>query len=80
MFRKDVLEEVGAFRTDLKQILDMEFCYRLLKNHTISVINKELVSFRLHKNQASNTNKGDDNDLILLRKVFVAIFPISPLC
>lgn len=74
MFRKYVLQEVGDFRTDLKQILDMEFCYRLLKNYNISVINKELVSFRLHSSQASKVNEGDSNDLILLRKILFSDF------
>ena len=60
MFKKDLIKEVGWFREDLKQILDYEFCYRVLKKQPIAIINKPLVKFRIHPLQATNVNRGND--------------------
>lgn len=57
IFRKDVINDVGYFREDLIQILDYEFCYRLLRNYKIAIINKKLVKFRLHAKQVTNLNR-----------------------
>lgn len=57
MFRRDILNRVGYFKEDLKQILDYEFCYRVLKTAKIAIINKPLVKFRLHEMQATNINR-----------------------
>ena len=69
MFRKEVINEIGYFREDLKQILDYEFCYRLLKTHRISFIDKKLVKFRLHELQATNINKGTHNDKEIYNRI-----------
>jgi glycosyltransferase involved in cell wall biosynthesis len=61
LFRKNMVEEIGYFREDLKQILDYEFYYRILKKQRIAVLEKELVKFRLHKQQATNVNRGSDD-------------------
>jgi glycosyltransferase involved in cell wall biosynthesis len=60
LFRKEVVKKAGYFREDLKQILDYEFYYRILKKYKIAVLEKELVKFRLHQQQATNLNKGND--------------------
>lgn len=57
LFRRSVLKKSGYFREDLQQILDAEFYYRILKNHKIGIINKELVAFRLHPEQTTNINR-----------------------
>lgn len=57
MFRKSVVDQVGYFREDLKQILDYEYWYRILKKHPIAIINKPLVKFRLHAQQATHVNR-----------------------
>ncbi|MEQ3657271.1 MAG: glycosyltransferase [Dokdonia sp.] len=57
MFRTEILDEVGYFQEDLKQILDYVFYYRVLKKHAIAIINKPLVQFRIHPNQATNVNR-----------------------
>lgn len=62
MFRRDILKKVGYFREDLKQILDYEFYYRILKEHHIAILNKKLVAFRIHDNQATNINKNNQLD------------------
>jgi hypothetical protein len=62
MFRKSVVDEVGFFREDLKQILDYEYWYRILKKHDVAIINKPLVKFRLHANQATHVNRSQSID------------------
>ncbi|MDN3595042.1 glycosyltransferase family 2 protein [Zunongwangia endophytica] len=57
MFRNDILKKVGYFREDLKQILDYEFYYRILKKQQIAILNKKLVAFRIHDDQATNINR-----------------------
>jgi hypothetical protein len=57
MFKKTILEEVGYFQEDLKQILDYAFYYRLLKKYPIAIINEPLVQFRIHEQQATNVNR-----------------------
>lgn len=57
MFRKLVIDEVGYFNEDLKQILDYEYWYRILKKYPVVIINKPLVKFRLHATQATNINR-----------------------
>lgn len=61
LFRKDILKKTGYFREDLKQNLDYEFYYRILKKYKIAVLEKELVKFRLHQQQATNMNRGNDD-------------------
>jgi glycosyltransferase involved in cell wall biosynthesis len=62
MFRKSVVDEVGFFREDLKQILDYEYWYRILKKHDVAIINKPLVKFRLHAKQATHVNRNQSID------------------
>lgn len=56
MFRKDITRSIGLFDVKLKQILDYEYWYRILKNKPIIVINKPLAAFRIHENQATHVN------------------------
>lgn len=56
MFRKSIVNELGFFDESLKQILDYEYWYRILKKYDIYVINESLVKFRLHDLQATSVN------------------------
>lgn len=56
LLKKDCFKRIGFFDTKLKQCLDFEYWYRLMKYYKIGFIDEELVSFRLHPNQASFTN------------------------
>ena len=58
MFKKTLWKKVGGFDTNLKQILDYVFCYRILKYKKIVIINEELALFRVHGNQETNQNRG----------------------
>src|SRR5690606_23760207 len=57
MFKKVILQQVAEFDENLKQILDYVFYYRILKTQPIAIINKPLVKFRIHKDQATNVNR-----------------------
>ena len=70
LFRKKTIKEIGYFREDLKQILDYEFYYRALKNNRIAILQNVLVKFRLHHNQTTNHNKGNDKeDYVIYDKI-----------
>lgn len=57
MFKKDIINKIGLFNNDLKQILDYEYWYRILSKYQIAIINKSLVSFRIHDSQETNVNR-----------------------
>ncbi|WP_369014277.1 glycosyltransferase family 2 protein [Flavobacterium anhuiense] len=70
LFRKDIVNQIGYFRADLKQILDYEYWYRILKRNTIVIINEQLVRFRIHEDQATNVNREKAiNDYSLYDKI-----------
>lgn len=67
LIRKDCFDRVGYFDESLKQTLDVEYWYRLMKYYKIGFIDEELVFFRLHENQATfinNTNLVDERYLL----------------
>ena len=43
IFKKEIINEVGYFRLDLKQILDYEFCYRTLKKYNIATYDNGII-------------------------------------
>ena len=57
LFRKDIIKKVGFFSVNLKQYLDCEYWFRILKVSKISILNKKLVKFRIHPNQATQKNR-----------------------
>jgi glycosyltransferase involved in cell wall biosynthesis len=81
LFKKEIVKKIGLFDTQLKQILDYEYWYRILKIHDIIVINKPLVQFRIHQGQETNVNRNkrindyDIYDKILYDKYLVLLHP-----
>ena len=66
LFKKEIVKKIGLFDTQLRQKLDYEYWYRILKISDIIVINKPLVQFRIHQDQETNVNKNkkiDDYDI-----------------
>ena len=63
LFRKELIDQVGGFREDLVQILDFEFCNRVLLKNKIAILDEKLVSFRLHLEQTTNKNSNNNSDL-----------------
>ena len=57
MFSKVVFKKIGFFNNSLKQILDYEYFYRILKKYPIGILNKPLVYFRIHDDQETNQNR-----------------------
>ncbi len=60
MFRKELIAQLGVFDEKLKQILDYEYWYRILKEYRIYILRDKLVKFRLHDNQATAVNSKSD--------------------
>lgn len=56
LLKKEVFDTVGLFSEVLKQTLDIEFWYRLMKKYDVVYIDEKLLSFRLHNNQATSVN------------------------
>ena len=70
MFRHDLLDTMGYFREDMTQCLDFEYWYRILKKKDIAVIDKKLISFRIHADQATQQNKGKmQRDVAIFKKL-----------
>lgn len=60
--------KIGYFDATLKQILDIEYWFRIMSFYDIGFVNEELVSFRLHENQATFINKKNDlNEMYILK-------------
>ncbi len=57
LFKKSMLEAVGNFNETLKQALDYECWYRMLKKCDMIFLDEALISFRLHAQQATAQNK-----------------------
>ena len=64
LFEKNIINKIGKYREDLFQILDFEFCNRVILKYKAAVLNEKLVTFRLHLKQATNKNKGETSDLL----------------
>lgn len=81
LFKKEIINEVGYFDEQLKQVLDYVFYYRILKKYPIAILNKKLVSFRIHENQATNVNRNksiadyEQYDAILYREFYRFLHP-----
>lgn len=71
LLKKECFSKVGLFDENLKQTLDIDYWYRLMKYYKIGFIDEELVSFRLHNDQASSVNQRNQiNETDLLIKNF----------
>lgn len=56
LLKKECFERVGWFDTQLKQILDYVFWYRVMREYRIGFVDAELMTFRLHSEQATQKN------------------------
>lgn len=57
LFPKKITSVLGLFDEELNQSLDIEYWLRILQRYDVVFLKEELVSFRLHADQASMTNK-----------------------
>lgn len=63
LFDRRIFGEIGFFSTYYKQVLDIEFAYRILLNHPIGIIEEKLFRFRIHEEQATHQNKSNSSEL-----------------
>lgn len=64
LFEKSIVEKIGKYRDDLVQMLDFEFCNRIILKYKAAILNEKLVTFRLHLKQETNKNIGKTSDLL----------------
>jgi hypothetical protein len=70
MFRTCIQKKIGLFHEEMKQALDIEYWYRILKISDVLILGDSLVSFRLHHGQATQANmRSKDNERHSLEKV-----------
>lgn len=62
LLKKEVFDTVGYFSEVLKQTLDIEFWYRLMKKYDVVYIDEKLLSFRLHEMQTTALNQSNNLD------------------
>ena len=62
LIKKATMMQVGLFDLHLKQILDIEYWYRIMAYGKVTYIDKELVSIRLHEQQATAINNRNNVD------------------
>lgn len=76
LLKKECFEKVGYFSEVLEQTLDHEFWYRIMKFYDVGFIDKKLVGFRLHSNQASaiNKTKAMPDDELLYKSYYKLLF------
>lgn len=56
LLKKECFNTIGYFSNQLKQTLDMEYWYRVMKYYKVVFLEETLVSFRLHEEQATVVN------------------------
>ena len=62
LLKKSVLIQAGLFDERLKQTLDYEAWYRIMKYCMVGYTNQKLASFRLHQTQTSFINREENLD------------------
>lgn len=55
----DKTMKIGGFNTEMGPIIDTDLWLRMNKKHKIFIINKPLLSYRIHQNQDSNKSYSD---------------------
>ncbi len=75
LFSRKIFKKVGKFDESLIQILDYIFYLKVLKKYSIGMINKKLVSFRIHNEQTSAANqKNNVEEYKYIGKFFIFNF------
>lgn len=62
LFKTELFHKIGRYSSRLKQVLDLEYYLKILLHTNIGIINKKLISFRVHENQASTINANSKVD------------------
>jgi glycosyltransferase involved in cell wall biosynthesis len=56
LFKKNIIEKVGVFNTDLSQICDLEYWLRIATSEGMVYIPEDLISFRIHSSSTTSQN------------------------
>jgi glycosyltransferase involved in cell wall biosynthesis len=59
-FRRSVVDEIGEFNPDLKQICDLEFVLRLASKYGLKHLPLKLCAFRIHQGSTTSSNLSDN--------------------
>lgn len=74
LFKKDIINKIGPFDPDLKQICDLEFLLRISCNFGLTYIPKKLCGFRIHDHSTTEKNiSGNDYHLRYLETLIFAL-------
>lgn len=57
MYEATLFKEIGGFNNTYRQLLDLEYSYRILKKYPIGIQKSKLIRFRCHDEQASADNR-----------------------
>jgi hypothetical protein len=76
LLKKDCFKKLGYFSEVLRQALDSDYWYRVMKYYDVGFIDLKLVKFRLHDNQTSvlNKNKNIQDKELLYRSYYKELF------
>lgn len=76
LFESDLFNEIGFFNTTYRQILDIEYAYRILRKYPIGLIEEPLFRFRVHDKQATsvNSNLNNNQEYDSLKKYIIKYF------
>lgn len=76
LFKKNIINKIGLFDENMKQMLDYLFYLKTLKFYQIGIIEKKLFSFRIHEEQASEKNQkaGVNDEIHIIKKIFSLFF------
>ncbi|MDC7692829.1 glycosyltransferase [Asticcacaulis sp. DXS10W] len=67
MIRATVFDDIGTYKNILRQLPDLEFWIRLLKKHSIHVLDKQYVNMRIMKDGSNASSElGSNAERILL--------------
>lgn len=83
LVKRECFKKIGLFDVHLRQELDAEMWYRIMKFYKVGFLDEKLVSFRLHSNQATQANLNKhipDKKLmpsLLFKNLFWYLHPIS---
>jgi predicted O-linked N-acetylglucosamine transferase (SPINDLY family)/predicted SAM-dependent methyltransferase/GT2 family glycosyltransferase len=78
LIRKDVLDLVGGFNSDLHQLVDLEMWLRIISVCKVGFVNKYLSHFRLHRDQQTHHNSAKAGLILLDHQRFFEIIYSDP--
>lgn len=81
LIRKDTFDRVGLFDETLYQTLDMDMWFRIMCQCKIGFVDRRLVKFRVHTQQASRKNVGFknalDNQMLRAKMLYSSQYELS---